>query len=190
MYSAAQAATSSPTSIKLLEPPETGAQSRPDLSFALATPSAIRYVAAVTAATNAPYPTAGTEQRPWATIEYAASQLQPGEAAFIKSGVYREIDINSSRAGSSTAPIWLMSAPSETVVIANPTGTPLTGPFLRMKHPYWIVDGLTFDASGSITSVPTTTGALPLPRTTSLIPYVFPLPGTRCSTPYDEILSR
>jgi hypothetical protein len=125
----------------LLAPSQIGAQAQSDLSFLSRTPTQIYHVATSGSDTNP-----GTRELPWKTIRKAATTLGPGQAAYVHTGTYYE-RITTTNPGTSSAPIWLMEAPGENVVIKG-TGSS-GGPFVRITQPYWIVDGFEIDAGGS-----------------------------------------
>jgi len=133
--------SSSGTQVSLLPPDQSGAQAQADLAFLNRTPTKIYHVAKNGSDTNP-----GTQASPWKTIQKAATSLGPGEAAYVHGGTYYE-RITTTNPGEPEAPIWLMEAPGENVVIKG-TGTS-GGPFVRITQPYWIVDGFEIDAGGS-----------------------------------------
>ena len=127
--------------VSLLPSNQIGAQARPDLSFLSRIPTQIYHVAKNGSDTNP-----GTQALPWQTIGKAAKTLGPGQAVYVHTGTYYE-RVTTSKAGTSSAPIWLMEAPGENVVIKG-TGSS-GGPFVRITQPYWIIDGFEIDAGGS-----------------------------------------
>jgi len=127
--------------ISLLTKDQIGAQALPDLDFLNRIPTQIYHVAKNGSDTNP-----GTQALPWKTIGKAATTLGPGQGVYVHTGTYYE-RVTTSKAGTSSAPIWLMEAPHENVVIKGPGSS--GGPFIRITQPYWIVDGFEIDAGGS-----------------------------------------
>ena len=77
----------------------------------------------------------------FATIEFAARHLSPGDNLYFRSGIYTDsLYLNSDRFsnGSSTQPITLKAFPNEQPVFSN--GVTLS--FMDLK--WWVVDGLIF----------------------------------------------
>jgi hypothetical protein len=74
------------------------------------------------------------------------SALTAGQGVYVHGGVYEE-RLTTTNAGRASAPIWLMEAPRESVVIK---GTRTSGgPFLRLTQPFWVIDGFEINAGGS-----------------------------------------
>ncbi|ADO67831.1 lipoprotein [Stigmatella aurantiaca DW4/3-1] len=124
-----------------------GAQNRPDLSFASIAPQRIFHVS-----TSGNDGNAGTATQPWRTLNYAATRLRAGEAAYVHAGTYSErVSIGSSSAdGTATAPIQLMGAPGEAKPVIR-GGDSKSGAMLRLQRRYWVVSGFNIQAAGSQT---------------------------------------
>jgi hypothetical protein len=58
----------------------------------------------------------GTSERPWRTVQRALDRLRPGERAYVHAGTYAE-DLVMRRAGTARAPITVLAAPGERVVL-------------------------------------------------------------------------
>jgi hypothetical protein len=127
--------------VSLLPKDQIGAQAQPDLAFSSRTPTKVFHVAQTGSDSNP-----GTSAQPWRTIRKAAGTLQAGQAVYVHTGTYYE-RVDTTNSGTSSAPIWLMEAPGENVVIK---GTGSSGsPFIRITRPYWIIDGFEIDAGDS-----------------------------------------
>ena len=61
---------------------------------------------------------AGTEAKPWRTIQHAVDSLKPGDTAIVGAGVYRE-RIEVKRGGTAKAPISLIAAPGARVIVSG-----------------------------------------------------------------------
>jgi hypothetical protein len=124
-----------------------GAQNRPDLAFASVAPQRIFHVS-----TSGSDGNPGTANQPWRTLNYAATRLRAGEAAYVHAGTYSErVSIGSSSAdGTASAPISLMGAPGEAKPIIR-GGDSKTGAMLRLQRRYWVVSGFNIQAAGSQT---------------------------------------
>jgi hypothetical protein len=93
---------------------------------------------------------AGTMAAPWKTIGHAVQQLQPGQAAYIHPGPYQE-RIATSRDGLPVKPIWLIGLiAGQNRAVLSDAVSGSTEPFIRMRHKYWIVEGLEVDGAGSM----------------------------------------
>ena len=98
---------------------------------------------------------AGTITAPWKTIGHAVQQLQPGQVAYVHPGTYHE-RIATSRNGlaatsnSPAKPIWLVGLISgQNRAVISDTTSGSTQPFIRLRHEYWVVEGLEVDCTGS-----------------------------------------
>jgi hypothetical protein len=127
--------------VSLLPPDQIGAQARPDLAFSNRTPTKVFHVAKTGSDSNP-----GTRELPWRTIRKAAATLGPGQAAYVHTGTYYE-RVDTTNPGTSSAPIWLMEAPGENVVIKG--GDSSDASFILIDQPYWIIDGFEVNAAGS-----------------------------------------
>lgn len=67
-------------------------------------------------ATNGSDNAAGTYEKPWRSINIAASRLKPGETLYIRGGIYSEA-VNIRVSGTQTAPVKITGYPGETAVI-------------------------------------------------------------------------
>jgi len=68
-------------------------------------------------ATNGDDADDGSLGTPWATVEFAISQLSAGDTLLIRGGTYDESDIGVTVSGTAPLPIKIQAFPSETVVI-------------------------------------------------------------------------
>jgi hypothetical protein len=102
--------------ISLLTSDQIGAQARLDLSFLSRMPTKIYHVAKNGFDTDL-----GTQALPWKTIGKVTATLGPGHAVYVYTRTYYE-RVTTSNPGTSSAPIWLMEAPGENVVIKGTRG--------------------------------------------------------------------
>ena len=58
----------------------------------------------------------GTSERPWRNVQRAFDRLRPGERALVRAGTYEE-DLVMRRAGTARAPITVVAAPRERVIL-------------------------------------------------------------------------
>ena len=146
------------TQVSLLPPGQIGAQAAADIGFAnLAPPQTadkVRHVDPNGAdnvsgtADDGSDANAGTRDRPWRTVNKAASTLRSDgfQVAYVHGGAYNE-RVTTINGGSATAPLWLLEAPGESAVIKG-DGTS-GNPFIRITRPYWVIDGFEISAGGS-----------------------------------------
>ena len=79
----------------------------------------------------------GTQDHPWKTLAYALGKLAPGDALFLRGGIYYEHGITSGLQGAVLAPITIQSYPGERAVIDG--GVPY---FKDVPNSQWeLVDG-------------------------------------------------
>ena len=88
----------------------------------------------------------GSAQLPWKTIKKAAQTLLAGQAAYVHAGTYAENRITPANAGTAGAPIRLMAAPNEKVVLQGTAG--IDAPFFVLSMNWWVLEGFTIDAAG------------------------------------------
>ena len=62
----------------------------------------------------------GTLESPWQTLEYALTQVSPGDVLNLRGGTYYERGITVSTTGTGSAPITIRSYPGERAVIDGP----------------------------------------------------------------------
>lgn len=122
---------------------EVGAQARPDLAFADVAPSQIFHVDA-----NGDDSDGMTRATAWRTIKKAANSLKPGQAAYVHAGIYLEQRIVTGSDGRADAPIRLMAARGEKVVIQGDSA--VDAPFFQLTKAFWIVDGFEIAANQQI----------------------------------------
>ncbi|WP_224368496.1 right-handed parallel beta-helix repeat-containing protein [Hyalangium versicolor] len=122
-----------------------GAQNRPNLAFAELAPTRIFHVAVTGSDGNA-----GTAASPWRTINYAATRLRAGEAAYVHAGTYSERVVISSNDGTASAPIQLLGAPNESRPVIR-GGDSKSGAMIRITRSYWVISGFDIQTAGSQT---------------------------------------
>ncbi len=92
----------------------------------------------------------GTQDRPWATLDYAVSQAQPGDVFVLRGGVYRHSStIKISRHGTVDKPITIVASPGEVPVLdfsAQAEESSNNG--VRLNAWYWRVIGITVRYAG------------------------------------------
>lgn len=97
----------------------------------------------------------GTPASPWRTIASAMANLNPGEVAYLHDGPaavdYTESNLTPAKDGiGHSGRIRLMAAPGERPWIGKSTSVTTAQPLLRLTRPWWLVDGLNFDAAGQL----------------------------------------
>ena len=128
----------------LLNSTQVGAQYRPSIAFAdLPRPTAYPQVRYVAPWGNDAYN--GSASTPWKTIGKAFRTLVAGEMAIVRGGTYYE-HVSTSNLGYADRPIRVVAATGERVVLAGPIGGT---PFVKITQPYWVIEGLEVDATGS-----------------------------------------
>ncbi len=92
----------------------------------------------------------GTEDRPWATLDFATNQAQPGDVFVLRGGVYfHSATIKISRSGTADKPITIVAFPGETPVLdfsAQAEESSNNG--LRLNGWHWRVIGITVRYAG------------------------------------------
>lgn len=109
--------------------------------FSAMTPSSFKWVA--TTGNNA---NPGTEAQPYQTIQHAINQAVSGTQINVKAGTYNEL-IVTSKHGSPSAPIWLMSIDGHSAAIINPPNN-TADPMRFGSAENWVIEG--FKINGSV----------------------------------------
>ncbi|MGQ9730767.1 MAG: right-handed parallel beta-helix repeat-containing protein [Candidatus Zipacnadales bacterium] len=93
---------------------------------------------------------AGTEDRPWATLDFGTSQAQPGDVFVLRGGVYfHSATIKISRSGTADKPITVIAHPGETPVLDFSAQTEeSSNNGIRLNGWYWRVVGITVRYAG------------------------------------------
>lgn len=76
----------------------------------------------------------GGKDGPWRTVQHAASQLQPGQTAFLRQGIYHEFAIQFAHSGEAEARVALQAYPGETPILDGAM-------FSREAPGIWITPG-------------------------------------------------
>jgi hypothetical protein len=98
-----------------------------------AAPAAVVYVAPGGSNANP-----GTSASPWATLQYAANQVDPGDTVIVRPGNYAGFDLRTS--GTSVAPITFQAEPGAIINQINP----VTNDGINIEQAsYVIIDGFT-----------------------------------------------
>jgi hypothetical protein len=86
----------------------------------------------------------GGTNGPWLTIQHAADTMTPGDAAYLRGGIYYESAITFSNSGLPDAPIALINYPGEEVVIDGSRATDeYPGIAIVEGQDYILIQGLT-----------------------------------------------
>ena len=110
-------------------------------------------------------PNGGTSSAPWATIQFALANLQPGGTVYVhrpndpnpaKDGMYEEHLLIDGRQGSPALPFWVIAEGDVRVSDLNSTD-----PGLRVQNSsYWAIQNFKFDGGGKSARLNQTTGQI------------------------------
>jgi hypothetical protein len=148
--------TSTPSDTHTLAPSATPRPVRTPTPGPTPTPSATPDATCCYVALNGDDANDGSFAQPWRDIAYAVRQLQAGQTLHIMPGTYVVASggeritryAETAHAGTVDAPITIKAYARDAVIV---DGGGLTGRFLTIAHPYWIVEG--FEVQGFRTRV-------------------------------------